>query len=325
MLKFLNTNYPELIKNINNDNFANSYNRVAIDISILLYQVIIAIRNSGADMINSKGDISSHILGLFNKTIYLLKINIMPIYVFDGKPPLLKQKVIQTRRDIKKRAYSKLEEELSEEDKIKYFKRTVSISKKQIDECKELLNLMGIPYIEAPEEADSQCAQLVKSGLACGVLTEDMDILTFGATTIYRNLASYKKDQIQINLQEILSTLKLSYEQFVELCILFGCDYSEKINISPNIMYSYYSIHKNMNTTLLALQKDKLLQINKTLQSDIANYPIYKEYFLNPPVHNITTIEYKKADIVELEKLLVSHYGLVKSKIINKLKYLEQV
>jgi len=72
--------------------------------------------------------------------------------------------------------------------KIKYLKKTVSISKKQLQECKELLILMGIPYVEAPEEADSQCAYLVKTGLADSVMTEDMDILTFGSKKIYRNL-----------------------------------------------------------------------------------------------------------------------------------------
>ena len=239
MLKFLNNNYPHLIKKIDCDNF--NGNRVAIDISILLYQVIIAIRNSGADLTNQKGDITSHILGLFNKTIYLLKMKILPIYVFDGKPPDFKAKVIQNRKSVKQRAFKKLEDKLSREEQIKYFKRTVSISKTQIEECKELLDLMGIPYVDAPEEADSQCAQLVKNGLADGVLTEDMDILTFGADTIYRNLTSYKKDNIKIDLKDILSTLDLTYEQFVELCILFGCDYSEKIrDITPEMIYKYY-------------------------------------------------------------------------------------
>ena len=323
MLKFLNNNYPHLIKKINNNIFNENKVTIAIDISILLYQVIIAIRNSGADMMNCQGEITSHILGLFNKTINLLKINIIPIYVFDGKPPELKLKVIQNRRDIKYRAFIKLEEDLSEEDKIKYFKRTVSISKKQIDECKELLDYMGIQYVEAPEEADSQCAMLVKNGLASGVLTEDMDILTFGATTIYRNLASYKKEQIQIDLNEILSELSLTYEQFIELCILFGCDYSEKLNITPDIIYRYYSVHKNMNNTIQSLVKDKILIMNKTIQGDILNYNIYKDYFLNPPVKNITSFDQKYVNIVELEKILISRYGLIRSKIINKLKFLE--
>ena len=43
--------------------------RIAIDISIIMYQVVIAIRNSGSDLINNKGEICSHILGLFNKTL----------------------------------------------------------------------------------------------------------------------------------------------------------------------------------------------------------------------------------------------------------------
>ena len=314
LLKFLNTNYPELIKKINNNNF--NKKMIAIDASILLYQVIIAIRSSGADMINSQGDITSHILGLFNKTILLLKMNIIPIYVFDGKPPEFKFKVIQNRRDIKRRAYEKLSEKLTEEEKIKYFKRTVSISKKQIDECKELLDLMGIPYVQAPQEADAQCAQLVKSGIAIGVLTEDMDILTFGAS-IYRNLTSFKKDHIQINLDDILTNLNLSYEQFVELCILFGCDYNDHFkDIDSTTIYNKYIKYKNISDTLLAL--------NKTITIDeMNNYYSYKNYFINPPVHNITKIELKPPNIEELDKLLVGRYGLVRMKIINKLKYIE--
>ena len=238
MLKFLKTHYPNTIQFINDDNF--NKKKIAIDISILLYQVIIAIRNSGADMINNQGDISSHILGLFNKTINLLKMNIIPVYVFDGKPPEFKIKTINSRREIKKRAQQKLGETLNDEDKIKYFKKTVHISKKQIDECIELLDLMGIPYIIAPEEADSQCAELVKSGLVDGVLTEDMDIMAFGANKIYRNLTSYKKENMVITMDNVLSSLKLTYEQFVELCLLFGCDYIEGINMDPEKIYEYY-------------------------------------------------------------------------------------
>jgi flap endonuclease-1 len=318
LLKFLNSNYPELIKKINTNNFQGK--KIAIDISILLYQVIIAIRNSGADLINMKGEITSHILGLFNKTIVLLKMNIIPVYVFDGKPPDFKSKVLQSRREVKQKAYSKLEEEdLSEEDRIKYFKRTVTISRKQINECKELLDLMGIPYVEAPEEADSQCAQLVKAGLVEGVLTEDMDILTFGATTIYKNLTSYKKEQMEINLPEILSTLKLTYEQFVELCILFGCDYNDKLkDTTPETIYTSYLNHKNIPDTLKLLNRS-------VSATELNNFNSYKKYFINPPVHNITKIEYMHANIIDLDKLLVSKYGLVRSKIISKLKFLENI
>ncbi len=317
MLKFLNTNYPDLIHIINNDDFGKKM--IAIDISILLYQVIIAIRNSGADMINLQGEISSHILGLFNKTINLLKMNIIPIYVFDGKPPEFKTKLINLRREVKNKAYEKLNEKLSQEDQIKYFKRSVSISKKQIDECIELLQLMGIPYIIAPEEADSQCAELVKCGIADGVLTEDMDIMTFGADKIYRNLTSYKKDNMYILKKEVLNALKINYDEFVELCILFGCDYCDKIqDIKVDVIYNYFMKHKNIPDTVNAMRKDGISVPN------MKDYMLYKNYFIDPPVLKVlhNEIMMTKCDLSKLEKLLVSKYGLVKMKIEHKLTFL---
>ena len=318
LLKFL-SNYDGILKEINDDDFKKE--KIAIDISIILYKVIIAIRNTGADLTNKKGDVVSHILGLFNKTIYLLKKNIIPIYVFDGKAPELKSKVIQERKEIKKKAWEKLETLTNEEEKIKYFKRTVSISWKQLDECKELLDIMGIPYIEAPEEADAQCSWLVKNGFASGVLTEDMDILTFGSNRIYRNLGSYKKNTLEINLSDILEKINLNYDQFIELCILFGCDYCERIkDITPNEIYDTYIKYKNINDTLDDLRKKKY---NVPI---IDNIDLVKNYFKNPPVlKNINSLELKNPDINKLENKLVNEYGLIKSKIINKINFLKTI
>jgi flap endonuclease-1 len=316
MLKFLNTNYPNVIKKPNNEELGGQM--IAIDISILLYQVVIAIRNSGADMFTNQGEISSHILGLFNKTINLLKMNIIPIYVFDGKPPQFKWQTINNRKEVKQKASEKLnDDDMNEEDKIKYFKRTVSISKAQIQECIELLEIMGIPYVIAPEEADSQCAELVKCGLADGVLTEDMDIMTFGAKKIYRNLTSYKKDTIEILMDDVLKTLNLNYEQFVELCLLFGCDYCDKLNdMKPELIYQYYSKNKNLVNTINNIKQDGYKV------DDFNDYEIYKKYFMNAPVKKIKEISLKRCDVSKLEKLLVGKYGLVKMRIINKLQFM---
>lgn len=315
LLKFLSQFEGIVNKNNCNDY---KYEKVAIDISIILYKVIIAIRNSGADLMNKKGEIVSHILGLFNKTIYLLKLNIIPIYVFDGKSPDLKSKVIEERKEIKKKAWEKLEGDISETDRIKYFKRTVSISKKQLDECKILLKLMGIPYIEAPEEADAQCAWLVKNKLADGVLTEDMDILTFGADKIYRNLGSFKKETLEIKLDNILNKIDLNYDQFIDLCILFGCDYCDRIkDIQPMKIYNIYKETKDINITFEELKKDYCVP-------QIDNIDEIRSYFKDPPVVNINgNINLDKPNIQLIEDKLVNEHGLIKSKIINKIKYLE--
>lgn len=315
LLKFLD-NYNNIITKLDKNNFNGE--KVAIDISIILYQVIIAIRNSGADLTNNKGEITSHILGLFNKTISLLKNNIIPIFVFDGIPPKFKQKTIQLRKELKYQAYVKLESATNNEERIKYFKRTVSISKEQLDDCKELLDLMGIPYITAPAEADSQCAYLVKSGIADGVITEDMDILTFGAKKIYRNLISRKKQTLEIKLDKLLETIDLTYEQFIEFCILLGCDYCDRIKeLSPTEIYNFYYKYKNIPDTLERL-KEENIQV-----PELENYIEIKNYFLNAPYVKPKRINLNKPDIYRLENILVNKYGLIKSKIKNKINYLD--
>lgn len=315
LLKFI-SDYPELIKYKETKDYIGK--KIAIDISILLYQVIISIRNSGSDLTNSKGEITSHILGLFNKTLHFLDKGIIPVYVFDGKPPKLKQKVLDVRRQIKLRALEKLSVATTKVDKIKYLKRSVSITKEHIEQCKELLTAMGIPYITALEEADSELSYLCKANLVYAVLTEDMDILTFGSPRIIRNLFSNKSTPFEIELSEILEKLDLTYEQFIELCILFGCDYCPNISdIKSCEIYKSYYINKSIQLTINDL-KSKGYNV-----PNMINFEEAKAYFINAK-HN-DNIEYNfelMKPSNKLTDLLVNKYGLLKVKIISKINKL---
>ena len=317
LLKFLNE-FPKLVNKTKLDDYKEK--RIAVDISILLYQVVISVRSSGADLKNKKGEITSHILGLFNKTILLLKRNIIPVFVFDGKPPPFKNNVLACRNQNRKRYLEKMLSAKTEQERIKYFKRIVYISKQQYKECQDLLKNMGIPYVVAPEEADSQCAYLCKNNLVDGVLTEDMDILTFGSKNVIRNLSSYKKDPIEINLDSILQKLNFTYENFVEFCILLGCDYIDSLSdISPNVIYKYYSQYKDIKRTLEELKKDGY-NVNVNM-----NYEEIKNYFSKSKNYNVIKsgdLELVKPDKNSLCKLLVERYGLVKYKIDKKLDFL---
>jgi len=318
LLKFINET-PDLIQYVDNSKY--KFKRIAIDISILIYKIIISVRNSGADYTNQQGEITSHILGLFNKTIELLKLGIIPVYVFDGKPPSIKNKILENRKQIRKKALEKLHNAITEEDKIKYFKRSSSISKEQWEQCKELLDLMGVPYINAPEEADSQCAYLAKVGLVEGVLTEDMDILTFGSTKIIRNLTSQKVSTTEIDLNNLLNHLNLNQDEFIEFCILLGCDYCQGISeYKPNIIYEYFLKNKSIEKTLQAMKND-----NINVPDEI-QYKDTKNYFLNPNITPILLNNIKmnepKYDIL-LTKL-VDNYGLIKFLIKQKLKKLKK-
>ena len=316
LLKFLSEYSNLLVEKEPNEYFGK---KIAIDISILIYQVVIAIRNSGSDLTNEKGEITSHILGLFNKTLYFLDKGIIPVYVFDGKPPNLKQKILDARKQVRKKALEKLSDELSEDDRIKYFKRSVSISKEQMDQCRELLRTMGIPFIDANEEADSLLSQLCKNGIVDAVLTEDMDILTFGSPKIIRNLTTSKKIPLEIELNKVLMTLQITYEQFIELCILFGCDYCPNIlDVKPSEIYTIYMKHKNIESTL-----NELKQLNYIIPERF-DYIDAKKYFISDDSSNITNnFNLCQPDIEKCLELLVDKYGLIKYKVLNKLNKLE--
>jgi flap endonuclease-1 len=319
LLKFL-SEHPDIINKQNHKQYYGK--KIAIDISILIYQVVIAIRNSGSDLTNNKGEITSHILGLFNKTISFLENGIIPVFVFDGKPPRLKYKILEARKQVRQKALIKLSDAQTDVDKIKYLKRSVFISREQMNQCRELLTLMGIPYINAPQEADSQLAYLCKQNIVYAVLTEDMDILTFGSPRIIRNLTSSKKIPLEIELSKILETLNITYNEFIELCILFGCDYCHNLtDIKTNVIFTFYMKNKTIEKTLDAL-KDAGYVI-----PDQFEYIEAKEYFNNSLAIPITNenIFITKPDINKLISLLVGKYGLIKYKLIGKLNRLNDL
>ena len=299
LLKFLN-GYPELIKEKDINEYSGK--KIAIDISILLYQVVISVRNSGADLTNKQGKITSHVLGLFNKTTKLLLKGIIPVYVFDGKPPEIKRKILDMRKNIRKKAEEKMAVAESSEEKIKYFKRSVIITKEQLNDCRKLLDYMGVPYIDAPEEADSQCAWLAKQGLVDAVLTEDMDILTFGSPYVIRNLTSFKKKPIEISLNDIKNKFEWTQDQFIQFCVLLGCDCYQ--------IYDLFQKNKNIDVSLKEMKKN-------------IKYDDSIDYFKNPNINDqINDISILTPKIADLNNLLVNEYGLIKYKIQNKLNQL---
>lgn len=146
---------------------------------------------------------------MFYRTMRMMKHGLRPIWVFDGKPPTLKGGELAKRRKAKKEAKEKLEEAAEVGDEVevaKAVKGTVHVTPKHNEEAKRLLRLMGVPVVEAPTEAEAQCAELVKKGKAWAVGTEDMDALTFGAPILLRYLTyseARKKPVVEVHLDKV--------------------------------------------------------------------------------------------------------------------------
>lgn len=129
-----------------------------------LYQFLIAVRSEGAQLTSVDGETTSHLMGTFYRTIRLIENGIKPVYVFDGKPPQMKSGELAKRTERREEAQKQLEKatEAGEAADIdKFNRRLVKVTKQHAEEAKNLLSLMGVPYIDAPCEAEAQCAALV--------------------------------------------------------------------------------------------------------------------------------------------------------------------
>lgn len=238
--------------------------KVAIDASMSIYQFLIAVRQ-GAEMLqNEEGETTSHLMGMFYRTIRMVENGIKPVYVFDGKPPQLKSGELAKRVERRTEAERQLQEakEAGEEENVeKFSKRLVKVTKQHNDECKKLLALMGIPYVDAPCEAEASCAALVKANIVYAAATEDMDCLTFGSPVLMRHLTASEAKKLPIqefHLNRILQDLGLTQKEFIDLCILLGCDYCESIRgIGPKRAVELIKQHKSIEKIIQQIDAKK--------------------------------------------------------------------
>lgn len=272
LAKLLSDEAPESIRDVE---FKSLHGRkIAIDASMAIYQFLIAVRSGGPNqqammLVNADGKTTSHIQGMFNRTVRFLSEGLKPVFVFDGKAPTMKSGELQKRREKREKAQEELKKAKEAEDveeANKQEKRLARAGRKENDDCKRLLRLMGVPVIVAPMEAEAEASALCKSGKVWATGTEDMDALTFGTPILIRKLTfanqSAKGATIQqMNYQKAIEGLGLTHEQFVDLCILLGCDYCDTIKgIGPKtalkLIREHGSIEKIIPTLVDVMNKD---------------------------------------------------------------------
>lgn len=226
--------------------------KIAVDASMSIYQFLIAVRADGSTL-GTEGATTSHLVGLFYRTIRMVELGITPVYVFDGMPPEMKMKELgkrTERRAAADKGYRDASETGDKEKMEMYDKRKTKVTLEHTEDCKRLLGLMGIPYVVAPSEAEAHCSLLCKRKKVYGVATEDMDALTFGAPILLRNLSASQSKKLPIveyNLSQILEDLSLTLQEFVDLCILLGCDYCDTIKgIGPKKALGLVEKHRNI-------------------------------------------------------------------------------
>ena len=262
---------------------------VAVDAFNVLYQFITTIRQrDGTPLMDAEGRVTSHLSGLFYRTCNLLERGIKPVYVFDGKPSLLKENTIMERSEKKQDAlekFRKAQKEGDEEGMRTYSAQSVRLEGFMIEESKELLAMMGVPWICAKTEAEAQCAHMATNGFADAAASQDFDSLIFGASVLIRNLAisgrrklPRKNETVEVFpekylLAESLQALNISREKLVWVAILCGTDFDKGV----------FGIGAKKGLKLVR-EHDSFEGILKTLETDIPRWKEIESIFLHPDV-----------------------------------------
>ncbi|UCE44728.1 MAG: flap endonuclease-1 [Methanobacteriota archaeon] len=217
---------------------------VAIDAFNTLYQFLTTIRQpDGTPLKDREGRVTSHLSGLLSRNAALLEIGLKPVYVFDGKPPKLKERTIAARREARNAAEREWKEAVAVGD-MKRAKTKASQSTRldddMIAEALALLNALGIPSVNAPAEGEAQMAFMASRRDVWAGASQDFDALLFGTPMLVRNLTLSKKRRMAsgervdvvpelVELDKVLSSLDLSRKQLVDLSILVGTDFNEGV------------------------------------------------------------------------------------------------
>lgn len=303
---------------------------IAIDAYNAIYQFLAIIRGpDGQHLTDSNGRVTSHLSGLFYRNINFLSLGIKPIYVFDGKPPSLKSAEIERRRQIKKEATIKYEKAISEgnlEEAKKFAQQTTAMRDGMVDESKHLLELFGIPHIQAPGEGEATAAHLTISGKAYATASQDFDSILFGAKKLVRNFTNSGRRKLpnrntyidiepeMIDLQKNLDELKLTREQLVDVGILIGTDFNPDgfERIGPKTALKMIREHGRL---------EDVPQIQEQL--DKIDYKQIRKIFLKSETVQVKDITFNDVDSDSIVNYLVKERNFSQERVeaaLNRLK-----
>ncbi|MBS3101608.1 flap endonuclease-1 [Candidatus Woesearchaeota archaeon] len=303
---------------------------LAVDASMWLYQFLSSIRQrDGTLLMDSKGKVTSHLMGLMARISNLSQQSVKLAFVFDGEPPKLKHLTLEKRKEIKIEAEKKFEKAKEKEDTElmrKYASRTSRLTDEMVEEAKRLVEAFGLPVIEAPSEAEAQASLIVKNGDAFALATNDADSLLFEAPRIVRNLnmAGRRKktnklsfDTIKpdmIILEENLKHLGIGQEQLIALAMLIGTDYNSGgiKGIGPKTALKLVREHgSNFEKLFTETKWDDFFDFSwREVFELIKNMPVDRHY----------NLEWKGADEDKIMKLLVDGHDFSEERVKSQIE-----
>jgi len=287
--------------------------KIAIDISIYMYRFA------------SDNSLIENIYLMLSTLRYY---NIIPIFIFDGKPPPEKRELLQKRKEDKQEAeneYNKLKntlemnKDMDDVDKQEIIynmdmlkKKFVNVSKSDIELVKKLIRCYGATYYDAPFEADELCAMLTIKEKVWACLSEDMDMFVYGCPRVIRYLSLLNHTAVIYDLKGILSNLGITQKELREICVLSGTDYNlefNETNINLNSTLKYFKKYHKSNSTLCFYD-----WLNENYEHVIKDYDLLKK------IYDMFDLSQQHYNIKIFEKIKIKNGPIMKEEINTILK-----
>ncbi len=310
---------------------------IVIDAYNVLHQFLASIRQrDGTPLKNSRGEITSHLSGLFSRTANMVEAKIRPVFAYDGEPHPLKAKTLEEREQRKQLAEKEYKEALEAGDLEKArskAQQTSRLTEEMVQQTKDLLDGLGIPYIQSPGEGESQASYMVKKGDAFAVGSQDYDCLLVGAPVLIRNLTSQGRRKLpgkeaytkvfpkQIKLTSNLKLLGITHKQLVDMAILIGTDFNDGIKgIGPKKSLNLIKKNGNVENALATIGSENAPSFDEIKE--------LRNIFLKPKVTDDYSLSWPGADHEKVIKILCDKHQFKQERveqILTKFTNVEQM
>ncbi len=293
---------------------------VAIDAYNTLYQFLSGIRQrDGTPLMDSNGNVTSHLSGILYRTSSIAEKGIKPIFVFDGKHSDFKSDTVEKRREIREESEKEWKKALEEGDvekARKFAMRSSKLSSYIIESSKQLLELLGIPYVQASCEGEAQAAYMVKNGDAWAVASQDYDCLLFGSPRTVRNMTlsgGFSKLEF-MELNKVLNNLDLTREQLIDVAILVGTDFNPGVK------------GIGAKTGIKLIRENTLEEIlkNKGIEPSV-DIDVLRDIFLSHDVNKDYDIKWKKVNHDGLIDFMCDEHDFSQNRVVNSAEKLKKL
>jgi flap endonuclease-1 len=286
---------------------------LAVDAFNTLYQFLAIIRQpNGTPLMDRQGRVTSHLSGLIYRTSNFVEAGIKPAFVFDGEPPRLKARTIQSRGEIKRRAEREWREAVEIGDLATARTKAMQTSRltgEMIDQSKRLLDLLGVPVVQAPGEGEAEASAMARDGTAYAAASQDFDALLFGSPRLVKNLAISGRRKMprkelyvevhpeEISLEATLAKLGITREQLVDMGLLMGTDFNEGVKgIGPKKALALIKKHGTLEGAL------------QELGVDIESKDEVRKIFLYPNVLDHVELVFRDPDPDGVRRMLCEEF-----------------